>query len=101
MKFWIGGAAKTSNMCVVFAQLYIDGKSQGPHAFVTPLRDPNTYLPLRGLTIGDCGAKAGLHGVDNGFMIFKDFRIPRMNLLNRFSDVTPDGKFITTINSAD
>lgn len=23
MKFWIGGSAKTSNMCIVWAQLYI------------------------------------------------------------------------------
>ena len=39
MKFWIGGAAKSSNMCVVFAQLIIDDKNNGPHAFVVPIRD--------------------------------------------------------------
>lgn len=39
MKFWIGGAGKTSNMCVAFAQLIIDGKNEGPHAFIVPLRD--------------------------------------------------------------
>ncbi len=27
MKFWIGGAAKTSNTCVAFAQLIIDGEN--------------------------------------------------------------------------
>jgi acyl-CoA oxidase len=26
MKFWIGGAAKTSTMSVVFAQLIVDGE---------------------------------------------------------------------------
>jgi len=27
MKFWIGGAGKTSNTCVAFAKLIIDGKN--------------------------------------------------------------------------
>ncbi len=42
-----------------------------------------------------------MHGVDNGFILFTNFRIPRLNLLNRFSDVTEDGKFKTQIESAD
>jgi len=93
MKFWIGGAAKTANISVIFAQLYIGDKCHGPHAFIVPLRDRNNHMPLRGITIGDCGKKAGLQGVDNGFILFNNFRIPRENLLNRFSDVTPDGQF--------
>lgn len=40
MKFWIGGAAETSNMAVIFAQLTIGGKNEGPHAFVVKIRDP-------------------------------------------------------------
>jgi acyl-CoA oxidase len=35
MKFWIGGAAKTSTICVIWAQLIIDGKGYGVHAFVS------------------------------------------------------------------
>lgn len=34
-------------------------------------------------------------------MIFDNVRIPRENLLNRFSNVTPDGKFETTIENPD
>jgi acyl-CoA oxidase len=45
--------------------------------------------------------KMGLQGVDNGFMIFKDYRIPRKNLLNRFSDVLPNGEFVSDIKSID
>ena len=93
MKFWIGGASKTSNTSTIFAQLYVDGKSYGPHAFVLPIRDKNTHLPLSGITLGDCGKKEGLDGIDNGFMIFNNVRIPKANLLNRFSNVTDDGKF--------
>mmetsp|Transcript_36417 Transcript_36417/g.35287 ORF Transcript_36417/g.35287 Transcript_36417/m.35287 type:complete len:234 (+) Transcript_36417:319-1020(+) len=101
MKFWIGGAYKTSNVSAVFAQLIINGKSYGPHAFVVPIRDSNTKKILKGVTIGDCGKKSGLDGVDNGFIIFNDCRIPREFLLNRFSDVTEDGSFISDIKNHD
>ena len=39
MKFWIGGAAKTASTSVIWAQLYIDGKCHGVHAFIVPIRD--------------------------------------------------------------
>lgn len=39
MKFWIGGAGYTSTTAVIFAQLIIDGKNEGPHAFLVKLRD--------------------------------------------------------------
>ena len=44
-------------------------------------------MPLPGVTLGDCGKKQGLDGIDNGFMIFDNVRIPKANLLNRFSDI--------------
>jgi len=58
-------------------------------------------MPLSGITLGDCGKKEGLDGIDNGFIIFNNFRIPRQNMLNRFSNVTEEGKFESTIESAD
>jgi acyl-CoA oxidase len=94
MKFWIGGAAKTSNMSVVFAQLIDgEGKGHGVHAFVVPIRDKTNHLPLPGITLGDCGKKAGLDGIDNGFLIFKDVKVPLFNLLDRFSTVSEEGVF--------
>jgi acyl-CoA oxidase len=71
--------------------LYLDGKCEGPHVFLVPLRDRKTFRSLKGIIIGDCGRKMGLDGIDNGFIIFNNFRIPRENLLNRFSDVSIDG----------
>lgn len=73
-------------MTVVFAQLYDgDNKSHGVHAIIVPIRDRHNHLPLPGVTLGDCGKKAGLDGIDNGFLIFKDVRVPYDNLLDRFS----------------
>lgn len=101
MKFWIGGAAKTATISVVFAQLFIEGECQGPHVFVVPLRDKRTFDPLPGIILGDCGKKNGQDGIDNGFIIFNNLRIPRESLLNRFSNVTKEGKFETSIPNID
>lgn len=91
MKFWIGGAAKTSNMSIVWAQLYIKERCYGLHAFVVPLRCTKTHKVLPGITIGDCGPKFGLNAVDNGFILFDKFRIPAENLLNKVSGVNKNG----------
>jgi acyl-CoA oxidase len=101
MKFWIGGAAKTSTMSVVFAQLIVDGEYHGPHAFVVPLRCKTTHQALPGITIGDCGKKAGYEGIDNGFILFDNVRIPKENFLNRLSDIDDEGKFTSPIKSID
>merc|ERR1711931_372835 len=43
------------------------------------------------------GHKMGLNGVDNAKLTFDNVRVPRVNLLNKFSDITPEGEFVTTI----
>lgn len=37
-KWWIGGLGVMATHAVVQAQLVIDGKSYGPHIFVSPIR---------------------------------------------------------------
>ena len=90
-KWWIGGAAKTSNKCVVLAQLYIDNESKGVHVFVVDLRDFETHQVKEGVVIGDCGPKAELDGVDNGFIIFRNYRVPYDALLDRYAQITSEG----------
>ncbi|CDW85064.1 acyl-coenzyme a oxidase [Stylonychia lemnae] len=101
MKFWIGNGSKTATISVIFAQLYINDRCYGPHAFITPLRDPQSFEPLSTVTIGDCGRKLSIDTIDNGFFIFKNHRIPKSNLLNRFSDVNEKGEFISNIKNDD
>ena len=56
-KWWPGGLAKTVTHAVVMTRLFIDGTDHGPHAFVVQLRDLETHLPVKGVTLGDIGPK--------------------------------------------
>jgi len=101
MKFWIGAAAQLANMSVIMAQLYIGDKNYGVHGFIVPIRDKQNHTLLPGVIVGDCGLKVGLNAIDNGFLIFKNVRVPYDNLLDKFSQITPEGKFKSPIKSAD
>ena len=96
-KDYIGNAAKHADVAVVFAQLEVEGASQGVHAFVVPIRVDGE--PAAGVRIEDDGRKMGLNGVDNGRLWFDHVRVPRTALLNRFADVTPEGRYESPIEN--
>ncbi|KAG9484072.1 hypothetical protein GDO78_009789 [Eleutherodactylus coqui] len=96
-KMYIGNAMK-GNHAAVFAQLIINGKSQGPHCFIVPVRDQNGNM-YSGVEAIDMLHKEGLHGVDNGILTFNQVRIPRENLLDRFGSVSFDGKYNSPIEN--
>jgi hypothetical protein len=100
-KFWIGNLGKSATNAVVPAQLLIEEDgilvNKGVHCFEFRIRDKHSHYPYPGLEIGDCGYKKGLNGIDNGYMKFAHFRVPREALLNKFGDVTEDGVYKTDI----
>jgi acyl-CoA oxidase len=59
-----------------FAKLIIGETDYGVNAFLVPLRDTTSKI-LQGITIGDCGLKMGLNGVDNGTISFENVTIPK------------------------
>jgi acyl-CoA oxidase len=100
-KDYIGGAAETARVAAVFAQLITseDGEpvNHGVHCFVVPIRDADGN-DLPGVTTSDNHYKGGLPGVDNGRIVFDHVRIPRVNLLNKYGDVAPDGTYSSPID---
>lgn len=91
-KCWVGNLGKTCTHSIVYAQLYAsDGSYQGLNAFLVPIRDPNTLITYPGVIVGDLGEKIGLNGVDNGFVMFNNYRIPKENLLSRTGDIDACG----------
>ena len=52
-----------------------NGVNHGLHNFLVQIRDTHTLLPKPGVIIGDMGAKLGLNGIDNGFLMFDHFRV--------------------------
>ncbi|KHN85811.1 putative peroxisomal acyl-coenzyme A oxidase [Toxocara canis] len=97
-KWWPGNLGKVSNYAIVVAQLYVKGNCYGPHQFIVQLRDENTHLPLPGITIGDIGPKFGINTNDNGFLRLNNVRIPRKQMLMRYSKVTQNGQYIRPIH---
>jgi acyl-CoA oxidase len=106
-KWWIGNAAVHGKFASVFARLKLPSPDShldtdmGVHAFIVPIRSMEDHSVLPGVEIRDCGYKVGLNGVDNGALRFRNVRIPRDNLLNRFGDVSRDGEYtsiLPTIN---
>ncbi len=97
-KDYIGGAARDARMAVVFAQLETRGETHGVHALLVPIRDEDGRT-RDGVTIEDCGWKAGLNGVDNGRLWFDHVRVPRDNLLDRYAKVDADGTYSSPIDN--
>ncbi|XP_043479794.1 peroxisomal acyl-coenzyme A oxidase 3-like isoform X2 [Leptopilina heterotoma] len=95
-KCWSASLGKAATHALIYAQLITaDNKNHGLYPFLIQIRDEKTFLPMPGVTVGDMGAKIGLNGIDNGFLIFNHFPVPRASLLNKNIDVTKDGQFVS------
>ncbi|MEY8015557.1 acyl-CoA dehydrogenase [Mycobacterium servetii] len=101
-KDYIGGAAETATVAAVFAQLITTENGEpvnhGVHCLLVPIRDADGN-DLPGVTTSDCEYKGGLPGVDNGRIMFDHVRVPRVNLLNKYGDVAPDGTYTSPIEN--
>lgn len=96
-KEYIGNALH-SKIATVFAQLIVNGKNEGVHAILVPLRNEKHEL-LKGITIEDNGYKLGLNGVDNGKIWFNTISVPRENLLDKYGEITSDGQYFSSIKN--
>ncbi|KAK8731426.1 hypothetical protein OTU49_007604 [Cherax quadricarinatus] len=98
-KYWITNGAVHAKHIIVFAQLIIDGVNNGIHGILVRIRDDNLKI-MPNVRVEDMGHKMGLNGVDNAKLAFDNVRVPRENLLNKFSDVSSQGEFTSAVKSA-
>tara|TARA_R110002051_G_scaffold66515_7_gene120431 strand:- start:5255 stop:7519 length:2265 start_codon:yes stop_codon:yes gene_type:complete len=96
-KEYIGNALH-STIATVFAQLIVNGKNEGVHAILVPLRNEKHEL-LSGITVEDNGYKLGLNGVDNGKIWFKQVSVPKENLLNKYGVILANGDYYSEITN--
>jgi acyl-CoA oxidase len=93
VKFWVGSSSQIAINAIVFAKLIISDVSYGIHAFIVPLRKKISHSLMEGIYSGDCGKKIGINNKDEGFLIFRNARIPRENLLDRYCKVNNKGEY--------
>jgi len=97
-KEYIGNAIH-AEVASVFAQLIVNGKNEGVHALLVPIRNKETSKTLAGVTVKDNGYKLGLNGVDNGKIWFHQVAVPRQNLLNKYGEIKDDGSYYSAIKN--
>ena len=76
---------------MVYAKLIINKKSYGVQPFLVQIRDVKTFQPMPGCEMGDIGPKFGYNSKDNGYMIFRNVRIPRTDMLRKYAEVDEQG----------
>ena len=92
-KFWIGALGFYATHAIVFAHLIVDHRSYGVHPFLVQIRSQKDHELLPGIQAGDIGPKLGFSSQDNGYLRFNQVKIPRRNMLMRFSQLDRDGHF--------
>ncbi|XP_066452702.1 peroxisomal acyl-coenzyme A oxidase 2-like isoform X2 [Eleutherodactylus coqui] len=93
-KWWPGDLGKTSTHAMVLAQLCSNGQNYGMHPFIVQIRSLKDHSSLPGISVGDIGPKMAFENVDNGYLIMRNIRIPKENMLSRYSQVLPDGSYV-------
>jgi len=93
-KFWPGELGKAADHAVFQAQTIVKGKNVGVQSFICQIRDMKNMAALKGVEIGDIGPKYGFASKDNGYMIFKNFKISKSSLLSKFVEINDKGEFV-------
>lgn len=88
---------KPNLLQIVVAQLLLpkQGKpteytSHGPQTFIVQIRDEKTHQPFDGIAVGDIGPKYGYASMDNGYMLFNQYRVPKSAMLSRYAEVSDE-----------
>mmetsp|Transcript_36842 Transcript_36842/g.84904 ORF Transcript_36842/g.84904 Transcript_36842/m.84904 type:complete len:465 (+) Transcript_36842:67-1461(+) len=83
-KNWISQGL-TADAAVVIANLIVQGKPRGPHAFLMTLRESGK--PVAGVTFEDMGEKTIGNDLDNARISFDSVQLPKTALLDRYATI--------------
>jgi acyl-CoA oxidase len=93
-KVWISQGLQAER-AVILAELIIDGEKKGPHLFWARIAErgggPSRTVP--GVTCTTLPPKMALRGLDNAYITFDSFAVPRSSLLSRFCEVERGGAY--------
>lgn len=96
-KNWISQGF-VADKSVVVADLQVNGKSQGAHAFLIDFRVPDgqggTKL-VEGVRLADMGRKTVANDLDNAWIAFDDVRLPESALLDKFGGIDQQGQYFS------
>lgn len=83
-KYWPGEISFFANYAMVFAQTWVKGINHGVNPFLVPIKDQE-YNWLPGVEGGDIGPKIGFHAKENGYLYFRNVRVPKNNLFTKYA----------------
>ncbi|KAF2185589.1 acyl-CoA oxidase [Zopfia rhizophila CBS 207.26] len=96
-KWWNGAMGRTATHAIIVAQLLLPKKgsakeyeNHGPQPFIVQIRDSKTHQPFDGIVVGDIGPKYGYASMDNGYMLFDHYRVPKSAMLSRYAEVNDE-----------
>jgi len=95
-KNWISQGF-VADKCVVVADLHIGGKPHGPHAFLIDFRKrmaSGGKEIVSGVRLADMGRKTVCNDLDNAWIAFDGLRVPETALLDRYTAIDQEGKYI-------
>lgn len=82
---------------IVVAQLLLPTRDNptkyegfGPQTFIVQIRDTESHQPFEGIAVGDIGPKYGYASMDNGYMLFDHYRVPKSAMLSRYAEVSDE-----------
>jgi len=85
-KNWISQGF-VADLAVVVADLSVNGKHYGPHAFLVEFRQEGKVVP--NIELGDMGVKTVGNDLDNAWIAFHKLRVPHSTLLCKYGEVKP------------
>ena len=98
-KTWISQGMFAEHAVILANIIMPDGSNKGPHLFFSRIQHRHATTGEMtavndSVRITSLAEKTALRGLDNAYISFDHFEVPRAALLGRYSTVTEDGQYV-------